>query len=1146
MIVLLNRCASYCCLTILCLLAWAPPRGLSADVTNAPPVEWSTNFGGILSDQPNIIQQTSDGGYIVGGFSYSSFSGNKGTTNYGLNDYWVLRLEPDGKKRWETNFGGNSIDQLYAIRQTADGGFLLGGNSYSAGGTGNKTATNYGGSDIWLIRLNTNGALLWQTNYGGSAIDGLFSMTQVADGGFALGGYSGSTNGNKSSPFFGALDYWLVRIDTNGNKLWDKTYGGSGYDYLQRVVATSDGGFLLGGFSDSTNNSGNKVGTNYGGLDYWVVRVDSNGSKLWDKSYGGTNVDQLASLRVCTNGDFLLAGYSNSGASGNKSAANLGLLDFWILRANKDGVPLWDRTFGGTSNDVVYCAELTLDEHLLVGGSSQSLTAGGKSSPTFGGEDMWLINVDTNGNKVWEQSFGGSSQEQLLSIGPTDDGGMVLAGYTKSHDGTQTNPVFGAGDFWLSKLLGEPLIFIPGMAASDLYSGSDKLWLSILPEKILRLTLDPTGTPLPDPSISPLDASRTFLGVDIYQSLFDRLAQEHFKEFRVNGMLGRPEIATEMNDHPNLFVFPYDWRMSSAQAAQKLRDFIAGIHRFYPGTKVNILAHSNGGLVARRYLLDNPHEHYINKMITMGTPYLGAPVAIYRMEKGRFFGHFYIDVWNSGTVKKVAEFFPGVHELLPSYLYFNLAGSAYVETGYDINGNGTDHEPYNYDEFVQLMNDRFRSFPGSANARFHSMDQDDSSADSGEVQTLHIVGNQSSLRTVTRIEVHHDYGLDADTLLDRPYFKEIYGHGDQTVPYASSARSCELLAPNTQVIEMAGEGSFFARDGYYDSEVEHTALPVNKVVQDHVMNFLHNKPLKDARTCGATAALALSIPGTESLYISIVGVPYVGISDAFGNTNAQLNGEFALSVPNVDYNLSGTNAISLVMPAEQRFDITFQPGSDPINISVLRGHGTTAPSLAFRYLDLKFPSTVSARMTIATNSTVNLYYDSDHNGTFETLVNPAVALSGSAASDITPPTLDYRLLCVTNFAQISLTATDDFSGVANIYYSTDGAHFLLYTNTFAVDSKQVPAIYAFATDNSANRSALSGFSLRPGLSIHHSISNTVVITWPDFCLKAVLEQNATLSPADWSQVTPAPQPSGGIFSLELPALSSNRFFRLRW
>lgn len=351
---------------------------------------------------------------------------------------------------WQRSFGGTNDDRLRSLSQTAEGGFVLGGFSNS-GINGNKVATNFGNYDFWVVRLDANGNKLWDKSYGGTGEDVLYSLQPTADGGFIFGGYSISgASGNKTSTNFGGYDFWVVRADANGNRLWDRSFGGTSDDFLRSIGQTTDGGFLLGGQSLSGAN-GNKTSANFGTNDFWVVRLNSDGDSVWDRSFGGSGADRLQALSQTSDGGFILGGVSLSGASGNKASSNYGLNDFWLVRLDANGNKLWDRSFGGTDNDELLSLDQAADGGFILGGFSWSGANGNKTARGAGSTDMWLVLTDANGNKLADFSYGGRDSDSARSLQRTIDGGVILGGISDSGTtGNKTSPYFGGiADFWV-------------------------------------------------------------------------------------------------------------------------------------------------------------------------------------------------------------------------------------------------------------------------------------------------------------------------------------------------------------------------------------------------------------------------------------------------------------------------------------------------------------------------------------------------------------------------------------------------------------------------------------------------------------------------------------------------------------------------
>ncbi len=270
-------------------------------------------------------------------------------------------------KQWDKTFGGNLDDAPHKLRVTVNGGYLIGGYSWS-GLSGDKSQISKGSSDFWILMTDNNGVKVWDKSFGGSGFDNLIDLQQTTDGGYILAGHSNSGIGSdKSQASKGSLDYWVVKIDANGNKLWDKTYGSSNTDYLNTIRQTSDGGYILGGLSDGSND-GDKSQPSRGVQDYWVIKLDSLGNKQWDQTLGGSSLDFITSIIQTADGGYLVGGYSNSGVSGDKSQPSRGDSDFWIIKLNASGAKLWDKTIGGNNAETWMDLLQTSNGNYIIGG----------------------------------------------------------------------------------------------------------------------------------------------------------------------------------------------------------------------------------------------------------------------------------------------------------------------------------------------------------------------------------------------------------------------------------------------------------------------------------------------------------------------------------------------------------------------------------------------------------------------------------------------------------------------------------------------------------------------------------------------------------------------------------------------------------
>ncbi len=333
--------------------------------------------------------------------------------------------------QWQFSYGGTSNDLFWELDVTSDGGYVLAG--YSASNpSGNKITTNYGNFDYCVVKLDSQGGVMWEQNYGGSSADQLRSIKQTSDSGYICAGYSASTNsGNKTSGWLGQSDYWILKLDSTGNRDWEKTFGGSRSDQPAKVRETKDGGYILAGISTSTN-SGNKATTNYGSLDAWILKLDAVGNKVWEQNYGGANHEDIVSVEEIPNGDFYVTGSSESAPSGNKTSANFGKMDYWVLRLNASGNKVWEQTFGGSEDDVCWGSCATSVGNIFLVGVSASGVSGTKTSPSFGFQDAWIIKLDSSGEKIWEKTYGGNYNDGVKTIFPTTDGGFILGGTSSS------------------------------------------------------------------------------------------------------------------------------------------------------------------------------------------------------------------------------------------------------------------------------------------------------------------------------------------------------------------------------------------------------------------------------------------------------------------------------------------------------------------------------------------------------------------------------------------------------------------------------------------------------------------------------------------------------------------------------------------
>ena len=311
-------------------------------------IVWQKAYGGSADEVPNDIQQTSDGGYVV--LARTASFGQGGF------DFYVLRLDSSGNIVWQRTYGGGNDEYGYGIQQTTDGGFIVAGAVLVSG-------SNY---DIWVLKLTSTGTVTWQRRYGGNQLEWAYGVQQTTDGGYVVVGRTatyGAGNG----------DYWVLKLDASGNITWQKAYGGTGVDLALSIHQTSDNGYILNGRTESFGA---------GGVDFWIVRTDSAGTIVWQKTFGGTGTDWGFKARQVADGSYIAVGQTTSFGAGAE--------DYWVIKLDASGNSQWQRTFGGAALDYAYSVAQAADGSFLVGGVCGSFGSGGY--------DTLFLKLDASGN----------------------------------------------------------------------------------------------------------------------------------------------------------------------------------------------------------------------------------------------------------------------------------------------------------------------------------------------------------------------------------------------------------------------------------------------------------------------------------------------------------------------------------------------------------------------------------------------------------------------------------------------------------------------------------------------------------------------------------------------------------------------------
>ena len=412
---------------------------------------WEKSYGGEHSEYLFDAQPTADYGFILAGSSLSGKTGNKKQDNIKDLDYWVWKMDEKGDMDWQKNFGGTGADLLQSIQNTKDGGFILAGTSTSKKGA-DKKEDNFGQEDFWIIKLNAKGDEEWQKTIGGTGRDLLKSIHQTMDGGYIIGGSSESIiSGLKTEANFGSLDYWLLKLDSTGTIEWQKTFGGQFTDQLESILPTKDEGYIIGGWSNSFK-SGNKTEEAFGEGDYWLLKLDKNGETEWQRTLGGEDDDHLYVLIETKEGGYLAGGNSRSKTSGNKKKSNGKGSDFWLVKITEMGEIDWQNTYDFGKTDVLTSITENEDGTLLLGGHAKTENTGLTRADKKGIDDFIALKIAADGEEKWRQTVGSAGEDNLKKLVETRDGGYLLAGTSKGKVSRDRNTGQGRSDFWVVKL----------------------------------------------------------------------------------------------------------------------------------------------------------------------------------------------------------------------------------------------------------------------------------------------------------------------------------------------------------------------------------------------------------------------------------------------------------------------------------------------------------------------------------------------------------------------------------------------------------------------------------------------------------------------------------------------------------------------
>jgi len=408
---------------------------------------WVKTYGGSDFDIGRSVTSTTDGGYILTGGTWSN-DGEFSGMNKGRDDIFVIKLNSSGEIVWKKTFGGSINEGGYSITTTNDGGYVLTGVTNS--NDGDFSGMSKGISDIIVIKLNSSGETVWKKTFGGSDGDYGISITTTTDGGYVLTGVTSSNDGDFSGMNKGGRDIFVMKLNSNGDIVWKKTFGGSKLDWGQSITTTNDerSGYVLTGYTNSKD--GDFSGMGKGNDDIFVIKLNSSGDIVWKKTYGGSGGESGSSVTNTNDGGYFLTGYTNSN-DGDFRGMSKGGGDIFVMKLNSIGDIVWKKTYGGSSGESGSSVTTTNDGGYVLTRETRS-NDGDFRGMSKGNYDIFVIKLNSSGDTVWKKIYGGSNVDYGWSITTTDDGGYVLTGWTKSNDIDFSGMNKGGDDIFVMKL----------------------------------------------------------------------------------------------------------------------------------------------------------------------------------------------------------------------------------------------------------------------------------------------------------------------------------------------------------------------------------------------------------------------------------------------------------------------------------------------------------------------------------------------------------------------------------------------------------------------------------------------------------------------------------------------------------------------
>lgn len=597
-------------------------------------LQWQTCLGDTMQDIAYSIQQTTDGGFIVAGKTQSNHG--QVTGNHGDFDYWVVKLDVSGNIQWQKCLGGTVDDEAYCIQQTNDGGYIVAGWTHSNDG---DITGSIGGFDYWIVKLDNSGNIQWQKCLGGTSNDWGYYVNQTTDGGFFVAGYTASNNINVTGNH-GNFDYWVLKLDSSGNIIWQKCLGGTNSDYMYYARQNFDGGFILIGSSESNNGD---VTGNHGNGDFWAVKLDSVGNIKWQKCLGGSSFDIPNSIQQTSDDGFIIAGatYSNDG----DVTGNHGSYDYWVVKLDSSGTLEWQKCLGGTGMEWGQSLKQTNDEGIIVAGYAASND--GDVLGNHGGDDFWVTKLSRGKSlKFFHQISNNSLFSSPTLIGEGYLNSSTAAPFNLCADGSEasfleyinydnTIPINNIyfqiknfsnsnedGEFLTPSTIGlntrkatfrHPNYFNSnGIFKEDTIQITNGAGGNIIGEYPLRIYRAPV-----------LMVHGLWSNRNSFNNMYNYLVGSKYMPFNCF----KADYSSNDNDARDYFTNRYIIKYNINHTISMC------LNEKISAGKVDIVAHSMGGLLSRFYLqsswfaINSDYRNDIHKLITLNTPHSGSQMA---------------------------------------------------------------------------------------------------------------------------------------------------------------------------------------------------------------------------------------------------------------------------------------------------------------------------------------------------------------------------------------------------------------------------------------------------------------------------------------------------------------------------------------